>query len=51
MVLLAAFGSIALGMAHGEGMTPPQITAQEIVNGVIAAAEQDWLDDATRARW
>ena len=48
MVLLAAFGSIALGMAHGEGMTRPQITAQEIVKGVIAAAEQDWLDDATR---
>jgi len=46
-VLLASFGSIALGVAHGEGMTRPQITAQEIVNGVIAAAEQDWLDDAT----
>jgi C-terminal processing protease CtpA/Prc len=30
-------------------VTPPQITAQEIVNGVITAAEQDWLDDATRA--
>ena len=46
-VLLASFGSIALGVAHGEGMTRPQITTQEIVNGVIAAAEQDWLDDAT----
>jgi len=46
-VLLASFGWIALGAAHGEGMTRPQITTQEIVNGVIAAAEQDWLDDAT----
>ena len=48
MVLLAAFSSIALGMADGEGMARPQVTAQEIVNGVIAAAEQYWLDDATR---
>src|SRR6185295_16388114 len=48
VMVLVAFGSIALGMAHGEGMTRPQITAQEIVNGVIAAAEQDWMDDATR---
>ena len=47
MVLLASFGWIALGVAHGEGMTRPQVTPQEIVNGVIAAAEQDWLDDAT----
>ena len=49
MVLLAALGSIALGMAQGEALTRPQITAQEIVTGVIAAAEQYWLDDAARA--
>ncbi len=48
MVLLASFGSMAPGAAHGEGVTRPQITAQEIVGGVMAAAEQDWLDDATR---
>ena len=47
MVLLAAFGSIAPGVAHAEGKRP-QIRAQEIVHGVIAAAEQDWLDDAAR---
>jgi hypothetical protein len=49
MMALASFGSIALGVAHGEGTTRPQITAQEMVDGVIAAAEQYWLDGAARA--
>lgn len=48
MVSLAAFGSMALGMARGEGLARPQVTAREVVDGVIAAAEQDWLDDAMR---
>src|SRR5262245_40405180 len=47
MAVVASLGSISL-VAHGEGTTTPRITAQEVVSGVIAAAEQDWLDDAAR---
>ncbi len=47
-LLLASFGSLALVRADGDGTRRAQITAQEIVRGVIAAAKQDWLDDATR---
>ena len=47
-VLLASFGWAAPGAARGEEMTRPQISAREVVRGVIAAAEQDWLDDAAR---
>ena len=47
-VLLASFGWAAPGGAHSEEMTRPQISAREVVRGVIAAAEQDWLDDAAR---
>jgi C-terminal processing protease CtpA/Prc len=36
-------------VASGEGVARPQITAQEVVHGVIAATEQYWLDDAARA--
>ncbi len=48
MVSFVFFGSIGLGAARGETTARPKPTAQEIVSGVIAAAEQYWLDDGAR---